>query len=125
MIDWPGMLTLTLLCFQYIMGHVWFADEGTASDAECYRVVYEDGEREEYDKRDIKNNGLTFEQTKSRSAPGPLARQRSVRGGYRQTRVAQTLFVKHNDGNCGWLEVSHGMHRRTEDHETEDGGPRK
>lgn len=125
MIDWPGMLTLTLVCFQYIVGHVWFAGEGTASDGEYYRVVYEDGESEEYDMRDIENNGLTFEQAKSRSAHGPLARQRSVRRGHRQTRDAQTLFVKHNDGNCGWLEVSDGMHRRIEDQETEDGGQRK
>jgi E3 ubiquitin-protein ligase SHPRH len=50
---------------QYFEGHGWFAGEVTAYDGDSYTVVYKDGNREEYDDREMEHIVLTTEEPPS------------------------------------------------------------
>ena len=54
-----GILSLILVFFQFFEGHGWFTGEVAAYNGELYRVVYEDGDSEEYDDDEIENIVLT------------------------------------------------------------------
>jgi hypothetical protein len=130
-------LTLTFVCFQYFEGHGWFSGQVISYDGEYFDVVYEDGDSEEYNDKEMEDIVLSPDLAKvevgSRVAVyWPIDDQYYDATVIRERNKKRPLYLEYDDGICEWIDLRKhrfrllpgGIRRRTdevvEDEESDD-----
>ena len=129
---------LTLVFFQYFEGQGWFIGEIAAYDGDLYRVIYEDGDSEEYDCQEMEDIVLT-PNLEDVEVGSRVAVKRSAEDKFYEATVARVrvlrdgnnrrpLYLNYDDGYCGWLDLCQhkfrilhgGMHSSSKHIDAED-----
>ena len=105
-----------MVCSHYFEGHGWFAGKVISYDGEYYRVLYEDGDHEEYKDEDMEDIVLTSDlanvEVGSRVAVyWPNDKQYYEATVTRERNKKRPLYLEYDNGDSEWINLGQNVFR--------------